>query len=154
MFLTGMKFMQKDVNSSKVFLDTNILVYLYTDQDEAKKEVFAQLLEPLEQEQVFVSTHVLGELMHVLGWKFKLDHAYITSVIDHVESIFTVVDTQFKWYRTALKIAENTGYTIFDSLVIASGLYSDCTVLYTEDLTHKRLIEHDGYKIRITNPLK
>ena len=145
--------MQKDVKSSKVFLDTNVLVYLYTDQDEVKKAALVKVLEPYTQEEVIISAHVLGELMHVLKRKFKLDHAYIVNVINHINSIFTVTDATFKWYQSALDISENTGYTIFDSLVITGGLYSECAILYTEDLTHKKLIEHDGYKIQIINPL-
>lgn len=40
-------------------------------------------------------------------------------------------------HESALKIAEQHGYNIFDALVLAAALEAGCTTLYSEDL-------HDG----------
>jgi predicted nucleic acid-binding protein len=51
-------------------------------------------------------------------------------------------------HEKALEIAEQYGYTIYDSLVIAAALQARCTTLYSEDM-------HSGQKIEgmtILNP--
>ncbi len=42
------------------------------------------------------------------------------------------------------------GYSYWDSLIIATALQNDCSILYSEDMQHNQLIEG---KLRIINPL-
>jgi predicted nucleic acid-binding protein len=39
-------------------------------------------------------------------------------------------------YLEALRIAEKTRLSWYDSLIVAAALEADCEVLYTEDLQH------------------
>ena len=41
-------------------------------------------------------------------------------------------------YARALEIQEMSGYSFYDSLIIASALVSGCSVLYSQDLPHGR----------------
>jgi len=49
----------------------------------------------------------------------------------------------------SFKIAEQYKYSIWDSLIIASALESNCSALYTEDLQHGQIIDK---KLKIINP--
>ncbi|GAB4289651.1 MAG: hypothetical protein Fur0025_24150 [Oscillatoriaceae cyanobacterium] len=49
----------------------------------------------------------------------------------------------------ALDINEMYNYSYWDSLLIATALSNDCSILYSEDMQHNQLIEN---KTRIINP--
>jgi len=51
-------------------------------------------------------------------------------------------------YQTALTIAQDTGYSWYDSLIISSAKSANCSIIYSEDM-------HDGHKVSglsIVNP--
>ena len=43
-------------------------------------------------------------------------------------------------YSSALSIADETGWTFYDSLIVSAALAAKCDVLLTEDLQHGRAI--------------
>jgi predicted nucleic acid-binding protein len=51
-------------------------------------------------------------------------------------------------FERAVGIHSTTGFSFYDSRIIAAALTADCTELITEDLQHDRKIEG----LRITNP--
>jgi len=51
--------------------------------------------------------------------------------------------------KQAWKIGNKYGYAYYDSLIIASALENDCTILYSEDLHHGQIIEE---RLSIMNP--
>jgi predicted nucleic acid-binding protein len=51
--------------------------------------------------------------------------------------------------ETGLNIKHKTGYSYWDSLIIATALNSGCKLLYTEDLAHGQKLEK---KLSIINP--
>jgi len=51
----------------------------------------------------------------------------------------------------ALTIMERYGYSIFDSMIIASALDAGCLILYSEDMQHEQRIES---KLSIINPFR
>jgi predicted nucleic acid-binding protein len=64
----------------KRFFDTNIVVYLYS-QDEPDKQSIAKDL--FKNNQPIISTQVLGEFANVLRRKFQLE--YSVSRLDEVQ---------------------------------------------------------------------
>ena len=64
--------------SAKVFIDTNVVVYLYSS-DEPEKQTAALSL--IENNEAIVSTQVLSELANTLSRKFALP--YKQSGTDH-----------------------------------------------------------------------
>ena len=51
--------------------------------------------------------------------------------------------------RRCMDIKERYGYSWWDSLVLASALDSGCTVLYSEDMQSRQVVEGS---LRIVNP--
>ena len=69
------------------FINTNILVYCYTDDDPVKRQ---KALTIVSNGNTFISTQVLTELSNTLKKKFKLDWRTIENVISEVTSNFNV----------------------------------------------------------------
>ena len=53
-------------------------------------------------------------------------------------------------FNTALDVKGRTGYSYYDSLIIASAIHADCKILYTEDMQDGREI----LGLRIVDPFQ
>ena len=131
---------------SRVFFDSNVLIYAYT-QDAAKT---------LRAQEVFsfggvVSIQCLNETANTLCRTFKTPWPRIAQIIEAI--LQRCPDPQpvsLETHRSALRICERYGFSVYDGLIIAAALESRCTTLYTEDLQHGQTIEG----LRIVNPFK
>ncbi len=74
--------------SGKTFLDTNIVVYLYSG-DEPEKRAAALAL--IEQNNSVVSTQVLSELANTLSRKFRLPFDVVAQAVAEVRDACSVV---------------------------------------------------------------
>jgi len=134
--------------NDKCFFDTNMLVYLYS-QDESSKQNIANEL--IKNNIPIISTQVLTELSNVLRKKFKCEYGQIQSVISQIINACQVSVIQTENVITALQIAEKYRYSFYDSLIIAVALSNECSILYTEDLQNQQVIDN---KLTIVNPFK
>ncbi|MCJ7524117.1 MAG: PIN domain-containing protein [Candidatus Aminicenantes bacterium] len=137
--------------SARIFLDTNILVYAtITDSVGEKNAKALSFLESMERNRIFISTQVINEYYSTLIRKNVADDIIqkkIRELIDIVEvfpvDLPTVV---YSW-----KVRERYGFSIWDSLIVATALKGRCTVLYSEDLQHEQVIEK---RVLVLNPFK
>ncbi|OGS93934.1 MAG: hypothetical protein A3H31_10710 [Gallionellales bacterium RIFCSPLOWO2_02_FULL_57_47] len=67
--------------SGKAFLDTNIVVYLYSGDEPEKRAVALALI---EQSNPVVSTQVLSELANTLSRKFGLSYDVVAQAVAEV----------------------------------------------------------------------
>jgi predicted nucleic acid-binding protein len=65
--------------------------------------------------------------------------------------VFEFVPVDESTIKKALQIKKTTRYSFWDSLVIASSLENNCSVLYSEDMQKGHLIDE---KLTIINPFK
>jgi predicted nucleic acid-binding protein len=133
--------------NAKIFFDTNLLVYLYSEDEYEKQACVLSHIK--ESENRLVSTQVLNELSNTLRKKFKLDYGDIARVITEIRANFEITIVQVQTIEYALKIAETYRYSYYDSVIIAAALESSCTLLYSEDMQHGQLIEN---RLKIFNP--
>jgi predicted nucleic acid-binding protein len=130
----------------KIFLDTNIIIYGYS-QDEPDKQKLA--LDCARSGVAWISTQVINETVNTLKRKFSLDYTQIGTVVNELNQNFHVAIVSIQTIQSALAIAERYQYSYFDSLILASALEAGCDRLYSEDL-------HDGQQIdnqlTIVNP--
>ncbi len=137
--------------NAKYFLDTNVLVYSF-DQDNPRKRDLAigLIAEALEKNRGVISTQVIQEFLNAALRKFSrpLSHPdaqrYLTVVLEPLCAVFASVEL----FHRAIEISDRWKYRFYDALIIASALEAGCTILYSEDLP-------DGQKIgplRILNP--
>ena len=132
----------------RIFVDTNVLVYFISD--EKNKKVRAREI-LFSSEDVCVSSQVISEFVSVCFSKKLLDADNIATVTNHFIDVFEFAPVDESTIKKALQIKKKTRYSFWDSLVIASSLENNCSILYSEDMQKGHLI--DG-KLTIINPFK
>ena len=134
---------------SKIFLDSNILIYLYTSTEPQKNEVIQKIVS--EYDDICISTQVLFEFSSVTRRKYKFDYANIEKALEEFKLAFDVVTISYEMIRNALKCAEKYEYSFPDSLIIVTALAYDCDILLSEDMHHGHILEK---RMKIINPFK
>lgn len=134
--------------TDKIFLDTNLWIYLYAKNPPEKYQKVEEIIKS-SSSLILVSTQVLGELFHVLTRKnFTLKTDAITIISDMVNT-FPVQAITTAEVIQALEINAKYNYSYWDSLIIATALLSECSIIYSEDMQHNQLIDN---KVIILNP--
>ena len=132
--------------NDNVFLDTNIFVYLYSE-DEPKKQSVA--LKIFDSVHCITSTQVLNEFSSVclrkLGRSPNEVLQSIKEIVENCELCYIDIAT----IQSALLLHNKYGYSYYDCLVLASAVSNRCKYLYSEDMQHNQLIESE---LKILNP--
>ena len=124
--------------SGKTFLDTNVVVYLYSG-DEPEKQAAALAL--IERSNPVVSTQVLSELANTLSRKFALPYDLVAKAVAEVRDACTVIPVMPDTIAQALALAQKYRYSYYDSLILAAALSAGCEMLATEDMQQGQIIE-------------
>ena len=134
----------------KIFIDTNIWVYasLINKSDLPKRNISIDLIQ--KNSIRFVSTQVLNEFYNAL-LKYKIKDAEILGFINEIIENTNVCQQDIETLRRGWSIKANYQFSLWDSLIIASALENNCSILYTEDMQHKQNIENS---LTIINPFK
>ena len=132
----------------KSFVDTNIVVYCYSETQEDKK-ILAQRVS-LNPDSV-ISTQVIQEFGNTMSRKFGQSWNSIQAAIQELTLNYQVYINTPVTITNACRITDKYKYSFYDSLIIASALEAGCDILYTEDMQHNQLIED---KLPILNPFK
>ncbi|MBD2481398.1 PIN domain-containing protein [Planktothrix sp. FACHB-1365] len=132
----------------KVLLDTNLWVYLYS-QNSPNKSVKVRELVNNNFTSIIISTQILGEFYNVMTKKKLKPQDEVKKIILEMVTNFTIVEIDVLKVITALEINSKYGYTYWDSLVLATALQHNCNILYSEDMQANQLIEQ---KTIIINP--
>ena len=132
----------------KVFIDSNIIIYLYSEDEPDKRERCQQLV---RTHQGIISTQVINEVSNVLYRKMNLTVSELRAVVDELFKAFSVSLLNQDSIKLALSILERYAYSYWDSVIIASALENSCSILYSEDMQHKQIIEG---KLQIINPFQ
>ena len=123
--------------SGKTFLDTNIVVYLYSGDEPEKQAAALAFIE----ENPVVSTQVLSELANTLSRKFDLSFDVVAQSVAEVRDACTVIPVMPDTILQALALAQKYRYAYYDSLILAAALLAGCETLATEDMQHGQVIE-------------
>ena len=135
--------------SVRAFLDTNIIVYLYSETEIKKHYIACRCL---DANDCIISTQILNEASNVWTKKYKLRVDIIKKYVENVEKVCDeLMVIQNKTIYKALDLKEKYGYSFYDCLVLASALESGCDIIFTEDMQDGQEIET---KLKIINPFK
>ena len=130
---------------NKIALDTNILVYLYDEENENKRKIS----ELLVVEKPIISSQVISEFLNVTKRLLKLPKLEILQKANILFSKCEIISVNQETLDKALYLIQRYDFQLFDSLIVASALQSNCMVLYSEDLHHNLLVEN---RLRVINP--
>lgn len=126
------------------FFDTSILIYLLS-ADARKADVAENLL----AQSGSISVQVLNEFTAVGRGKIGLSFAEIADVTGTLRAICSVNPLTEEVYDKGVEVAARYGFSIYDSMIVASALIARCGTLYSEDLQHRQVIEES---LKVVNP--
>jgi predicted nucleic acid-binding protein len=136
----------------RVFLDTNILVYLFDTDDPAKQRRAQDLLSNRElRPRLILSTQVLQEFYVSVTRKLAapLDPEAAFQAVQSLTAL-PVVQIDPALILLAIQRSGKVKVSFWDALIVEAALAADATFLYSEDF-------QDGLafgKLRIVNPFK
>ena len=130
----------------KLFIDTNVLIYAYSETEAAKK---AKVLPLLEDEPVRFSTQVVNEFVWVMSKKFGVAMDSLQQVVKNLFELYPVGVITDATITKAMELSSRLKMPYWDALIVASALENGCNILYTEDLQHGQIIEN---KLTVINP--
>jgi len=133
--------------SAKAFFDSNVLIYAMVSGD-FRRERAQQLV----AQGGVISVQVLNEFVAVARRKMRMPWEGVIEALDAVRVLFPspvaiTVDT----HETALRIAQQCGFGIYDAQIVATALETECSTLYSEDLQDDQVIEN---RLTIRNPFR
>jgi len=126
------------------FFDTSVLLHLLSEDPDR-----ADRVEELLAEHGTISVQVLNEFAVVAIRKLKMPLREVREILDTIRAVCSVESITLATHDRGLAINERYGFSLYDSMLVASALVSGVKTLYSEDLQHGQII--DG-QLRIANP--
>lgn len=121
-----------------VFLDTNVLIYAFSNDPRAI------VAEKLLSEGGQISVQVLNEFANVARRKLNFDWQQLGEALGIVRGLAgRIHPITVETHIEAMALAERFGVSIYDGLIVASASQAGCRTLYSEDM-------HDGLKVGTT----
>jgi len=125
-------------------LDTNILIYL-TGNDVSKRNTAEILLscDPV------IPAQVISEFINVIR---RLRNIPKHQLIAETSGLFRhclIAPLELSTLELAKTLVEEYDFQIFDSIIVASALETNCNTLYSEDMHHNMIVHQ---QLKIINP--
>lgn len=137
--------------NAKYFLDTNVIVYAFDPRElEKQKRALALIAAALQAGQGMISSQVVQEFLNVATRKFSPPltvedaRVYLKAVLGPLCDVYP----DQALYDLSLELKHETGYSFYDSLILAAALRGECEILYSEDLRAGQQIRG----LKIVNP--
>ena len=132
--------------SVEYFLDTNVLLYRYSDQDIDKRRIAANLL---ESGRAIASAQVLNEFCNVTRRKFPTSYTKIESTLTEIQGLLPIMPLDVIDTMSAVRISSRYQYSFYDSLILASAERHGCRLVLSEDMQSGQTLDSG---VRIWNP--
>ncbi|MCK9201002.1 MAG: PIN domain-containing protein [Gallionella sp.] len=129
---------------AKAFIDTNIVIY-GLGPNSPKTSRAATLM----ADNPTISTQVLSETANVALKKLALPLPETAKLLAMLEAVCRIEIISQDTIHLALDVAGKYGFSWYDSLIVATALKAECTILYSEDMHHSQVIEG---RLSIINP--
>ena len=127
-----------------VFFDTNVLLYLLSP--DARK---ADIAEHLVSLGGTISVQVLNEFTQVARRKFRMSASDVVIVLSLLRRTLKVEPLTEATHDLGVDLSVKYSLSIYDAMIVASGLSCGATKLYSEDMQSGLLVEK---RLRIENP--
>ncbi|NQT53025.1 PIN domain-containing protein [bacterium] len=134
---------------SKVFVDSNIVVYTMDDRSPAKRDRCVALLASLGREpRGVVSTQVLQETYSVATSKLGVAPLSAKRTVRSL-TLLEVITVTPPLILDAVDCSVLNTISFWDALIVAAAASANCETLWTEDLNPGQVI----MGVRVENPL-
>jgi predicted nucleic acid-binding protein len=134
---------------AKIFIDTNIFVYILDRYDKNKQKIARKTLENIvENDIAVISTQILQEFYNICTTKLHIIPLKVKGYVHNYSENLEVVQNSSEIIERGIDISIISQISFWDALIIASAEYSKCSEIITEDLNDGQIING----IRIRNP--
>jgi predicted nucleic acid-binding protein len=128
------------------FVDTNVLLYLTSDRPGR-----AERVEEVIGQDCVISVQVLNEVANVTRRRMQFSWTDTHELLTVIRGLLPVIPVTLTMHESGLALAERYRYSVYDSMLLAAALESDCSTFWSEDLQHDQII--DG-RLRIIDPFR
>ncbi len=121
----------------KVFLDTNVLVYMHDHRESSKQHVAEELVrKAIAHEKPCISSQVVGEFCNVMRTKTDkmLPAETVGTIVSEFLAPLLAHTPSVDFYLRTLELHQKYSLSFYDALIVQAALDLGCTTLYSEDL--------------------
>ena len=140
--------MKHMTDSEACFIDSNIWLYAFTNDDTQKKNIAQGLI---KTSQPVISTQVINEVCVNLIKRAHFPEAQIGELIETFFHKYDVIELRKELLLSASQLRQQYAISYWDSIIVAAALTSNVKRLYSEDMQHG-LIIHET--LEVVNPFK
>lgn len=131
----------------KAFFDTNVLLYTL-EEGSRRQEIATGLIVTGGA----ISVQCLNEFVRVARGKLGLAWAAVEQASSEFQELCgEIVSISLDVHRSGMSLAQRYGFSVFDAMIVAAALESNCGTLYSEDM-HDGLVV--GGRLTIVNPFR
>lgn len=130
------------------FIDTNIWLYAFVESDDGAKSAASRNL--ILRSEPVISIQILNEICVNLLKTGAFSEDQIGQLVEAFYQKYRVIDLNKAILQSASQLRKQYSLSFWDSMVVASALVADVSVLYSEDMQHELMIEQ---RLQILNPL-
>ena len=131
------------------FIDTNVWLYAFIRAQEDNKHGIAKKV--IQANEAIVSTQVINEICVNLLKKTELSEQDIRALIRSFYGSYRVIELNPDILLKASELRDQYSFSFWDSMIVASALYAQCEILYSEDMQSGLQVEE---KLIVQNPFK
>ena len=135
--------------SVRAFFDTNIMIYLYADNEREKQAFSREIVN--NAAECIVSTQILNEMNNVMIKKWRMTAEAIKKVQGDIRRISKVAYINEDTIDRAIDLNTRHGFSYYDCLMLSSALENGCDIIYTEDMNSGQIINGT---LKVINPFK
>ena len=133
-------------DKTKVFFDSNILVYFADGADPQKQLIAENLIKnAVINDNGVISTQSLQEFFAATTRKLLCTKEKAKEYVENFSDSFTVEQVSVPLILKAINISIKNQFSFWDSLILAAAIQTGCIICYSEDLTNGQIV--DGVKI-------
>ena len=133
----------------KVFLDSNVIIYAYSNSELEKQRQSRSIFK--QYENINISNQVINEVANILFKKFKLNSFEAETTILQINDMSNMFNLTLAIQIKAIRIKKDYNLQFYDALIVATALENNCTILYSEDMQDSLVVEN---RLTIINPFK
>ncbi len=131
----------------KVFIDSNIIVYLVDNRSKEKIKKAQDFLSP----DFFISTQVIAENVNVCLKKLHLNKETTFDFARRILNRFRILQITEATLLKSFEISIKYQLSSWDSIIIATAILNNCSIIYSEDMQDGLSVENS---VTIINPFK
>ena len=124
--------------NSTIAVDTNVLVYLHDSSDTRKRSIAENILAGNPR----IPSQVISEYLNVTRRILTLSKADVIAQCADLLKDCEIIPVSCETLTNAAALIQKYNFQIFDSIIVAATLETDCTILYSEDMQHKLVINN------------